>query len=240
MLRPSLWTPPAETIVPNRLENLVTTLQQCLKNITSHFQQVRLASSLAAEDMILTDIIVKQHLPIEIFTLNTGQLNPETQAIQQTAQQHWDIHIATYCPDPDAVNVYLEQHGQSAIYQNITLRRECCRIRKIEPLVRALYQADAWITGQRRSQSATRQQLHIEEYDHQHQLAKFNPLADWQENEVWLYIRKHQLPINTLYQQGYASIGCAPCTRPVKQGENIRAGRWWWENQDTKECGLHQ
>ena len=143
-------------------------------------------------------------------------------------------------PEAAAVERYVSEHGRDAFYESVDLRRECCRIRKIEPLNRAISGADAWLTGQRREQSATREELPFEEFDRNHQIAKFNPIYDWHEVDVWAYVEAHQVPVNALYQQHYPSIGCEPCTKPVRLGEDIRAGRWWWENKDTKECGLHK
>ncbi|WP_084493528.1 phosphoadenylyl-sulfate reductase [Brackiella oedipodis] len=240
--RPALWQVPNTEALQHseELQRLSRTLEQRLVSIAERFETVKLASSLAVEDMVLTDCIAKLKLPIQIFTLNTGMLNAETVALIEQVHAHWQIHLQQYTPDPAAVEQYIQAHGKYAFYESVDLRRECCRIRKIEPLNRALQHADAWLTGQRREQSVTRTELAFEEFDKGHQIAKFNPLFDWSEAAVWAYVQTHDLPINHLYYQGYPSIGCEPCTRPVKLHEDIRAGRWWWENQDTKECGLHR
>ena len=143
-------------------------------------------------------------------------------------------------PLPEAAAAFEREHGAASIYEHIERRRQCCHIRKIEPLNRALSDAPAWLTGQRRSQADSRSRLDFEETDHARGIAKFNPIFDWEEADVWAYAARHQVPLNALYRQGYPSIGCEPCTRPVKRGENIRAGRWWWENQSSQECGLHK
>ena len=147
--------------------------------------------------------------------------------------------LALYRPQPEAVDAYVAQNGLNAFYDSVEMRRECCRVRKVEPLGRALAGNKAWVTGQRRAQSSTRAELHVQEDDPAHGMVKFNPLADWSEQDVWNYIRDHGVPYNALHDQGYPSIGCAPCTRAIEPGEDVRAGRWWWENPDSKECGLH-
>ena len=147
--------------------------------------------------------------------------------------------VALYKPEAAAVDAYVAANGLNAFYDSIEMRKECCRIRKVEPLKRALAGNKAWITGQRRAQSTTRSELAVQEDDTAHGLQKFNPLADWSEDDVWHYLRSHQVPYNPLHEQGYPSIGCEPCTRAIQPGEDVRAGRWWWETPDSKECGLH-
>lgn len=240
MLRPRLWSPPHDAAATQRLPVLTAELQNRLEQIVSQHQHVKFASSLAVEDMVITDVIVHAQLPVEVFTLNTGALNSETCQLLDAAGRHWNIQIVEYRPDEAAVDAYVTAHGKLAFYDSVALRRECCHIRKIEPLNRALSDADAWITGQRREQSSTRTELALVEQDQTHAMAKYNPLADWLETDVWAYAEAKQLPVNALYMQGYPSIGCEPCTRPVKVGEDIRAGRWWWESRDSKECGLHK
>lgn len=156
-----------------------------------------------------------------------------------TINQHYQYSINLYYPQSGAVEDYITQHGLNAFYDSVEQRKLCCRIRKVEPLSRALADADAWLTGQRREQAVTRQELALSEYDQTHRMHKYNPLADWSEAEIWAYLHKHQVPVNALHTHGYPSIGCDPCTTTVKAGEDIRAGRWWWESRDTKECGLH-
>ena len=151
----------------------------------------------------------------------------------------YDYEVVPFRPEPAAVEQYVAGHGLNAFYDSVELRKECCRIRKVEPLNRALAGNKAWITGQRRAQSATRTELAVQEDDAAHGMTKFNPLADWSEEAVWDYIHSHQVPYNPLHDKGFPSIGCEPCTRAIEPGEDVRAGRWWWENPDSKECGLH-
>ncbi|WP_028100315.1 phosphoadenylyl-sulfate reductase [Pseudoduganella violaceinigra] len=210
-----------------------------LERVAAEFSPAVFASSLAAEDMVLTDLILKAGLPIGIFSLETGRLHKETLSMVARVQQRYGYEIALYRPAPAAVDAYVQKKGLNAFYDSVELRKECCNIRKVEPLGRALQGKKAWITGQRRAQSATRSELAVQEYDAPHGMEKFNPLADWSEQEVWDYIRANEVPYNALHDQGFPSIGCEPCTRAIEPGEDVRAGRWWWENPDSKECGLH-
>ena len=218
---------------------LVESTSQTLARIAADFSPAVFASSLAAEDMVLTDLILKAGLPIGIFSLETGRLHPETLAVIDQVKATYGYDVKLYRPQDAAVADYVANHGLNAFYDSVEMRRECCRIRKVEPLGRARAGNMAWVTGQRRSQSSTRAQLDIEENDPAHGMTKFNPLADWSEEDVWNYIRANHVPYNALHDQGFPSIGCAPCTRAVQPGEDVRAGRWWWENPDSKECGLH-
>ncbi|HEY0589533.1 MAG TPA: phosphoadenylyl-sulfate reductase [Pseudoduganella sp.] len=210
-----------------------------LERVAEEFSPAVFASSLAAEDMVLTDLILKAGLPIGIFSLETGRLHKETLGMVERVQERYGYEIALYRPVQAAVDAYVEKKGLNAFYDSVELRKECCNIRKVEPLGRALSGKKAWVTGQRRAQSATRSDLSVQEYDGSHSMEKFNPLADWSEQEVWDYIRANDVPYNPLHDQGYPSIGCEPCTRAIQPGEDVRAGRWWWENPDSKECGLH-
>jgi len=221
------------------LTSLIDATEQTLTRIAADFSPAVFASSLAAEDMVLTDMILKAKLPIGIFSLETGRLHQETLAVLDKVKTRYDHDITLYRPQPEAVAAYVEQNGLNAFYNSVEMRRECCRIRKVEPLGRALAGNKAWVTGQRRAQSTTRAELHVQEDDPAHAMTKFNPLADWSEQDVWDYIRANDVPYNALHDQGYPSIGCEPCTRAVQPGEDVRAGRWWWENPDSKECGLH-
>lgn len=198
-----------------------------------------LASSLSLEDMVLTDLIARGELPIGIFVLDTGRLHGDTLELIGRLEERYGIAVQIHRPLAEAVRGYDEGHGRDAFYRSAELRRQCCEIRKVEPLRRALAGKGAWITGLRRGQSAGRGAVAPREHDAVHGLPKFNPLADWSEDEVWAYLRAHDVPYNRLYDQGYRSIGCAPCTRPVVAGEDARAGRWWWEEAGKKECGLH-
>ena len=221
------------------LPDLIAATRATLEKIASEYSPAVFASSLAAEDMVLTDMILRQQLPISIFTLETGRLHPETLAMIDRIKATYGYDVTPYRPQPEAVNQYVESHGLNGFYDSVEARKECCRIRKIEPLNRALAGNRSWVTGQRRAQSVTRAALDVQEDDPAHQMVKFNPLADWSEEDVWQYLRDHQVPYNPLHDQGYPSIGCAPCTRAIEPGEDVRAGRWWWENPDSQECGLH-
>jgi phosphoadenosine phosphosulfate reductase len=210
-----------------------------LARIVADYTPAVFASSLAAEDMVLTDLILRAKLPIGIFSLETGRLHKETLAVLDAVKATYGYDIALFRPQTEAVDAYVAQNGLNAFYDSVEMRRECCRVRKVEPLGRALLGNKAWITGQRRAQSATRSDLRVEEDDPAHFMTKFNPLADWSEENVWEYIRANNVPYNALHDRGYPSIGCEPCTRAIQPGEDVRAGRWWWENPESKECGLH-
>ena len=218
---------------------LLSATEATLQRVAVEFPSAVLASSLAAEDMVLTDLILRGKLPIGIFTLETGRLHAETLAVLASIRETYGYEVELFRPQPEAVAQYVQQNGLNAFYDSVDLRKECCRIRKVEPLQRALSGKQAWLTGQRRSQSSTRAALDVQEYDAAHGLAKFNPLADWSEEDVWHYIRSNKVPYNALHDKGYPSIGCEPCTRAIQPGEDVRAGRWWWENPESKECGLH-
>lgn len=239
--RPVLWQiPQPDSATQTALQAKVATLTERLSQIAKQHSQPRFASSLAVEDMLIADVIAKQNLPIQIFTLETGKLHPETLALLiQWDSRYPHLPIQRFYPIAENVAKLTANHGQHPYYESIDLRKQCCFIRKIEPLNRALAGADAWLTGQRREQSVTRTALNFAEQDEVRQMAKYNPIFDWSEHDVWAYILSENVPFNALYQQGFPSIGCDPCTRPVKADEDIRAGRWWWENKDSKECGLH-
>jgi phosphoadenosine phosphosulfate reductase len=225
--------------VGHTLAELVTMTRATLARVARDFSPAVFASSLAAEDMVLTDLILKANLPIGIFSLETGRLNRETLDVIGKVKAHYGYDIELFYPQPEAVEQYVTQNGLNAFYDSVEMRRACCGIRKVEPLGRALAGKQAWVTGQRRAQSSTRAELAVQELDAAHGMTKFNPLADWSEQDVWDYIRQNNVPYNALHDQGFPSIGCAPCTRAVQPGEDVRAGRWWWENPDSKECGLH-
>jgi len=223
----------------SNLDTLVTDTLQTLQRIAAEYSPAVFASSLAAEDMVLTDLILQHKLRIGIFSLETGRLHKETLAMLDKVKERYGYDIALFRPQQDAVDQYVTQNGLNAFYDSVEMRRECCRIRKVEPLGRALAGNKAWITGQRRAQAATRSSLAVHEDDPAHLMDKFNPLADWSEQDVWDYLRQHDVPVNALHAQGFPSIGCEPCTRAIEPGEDVRAGRWWWENPESKECGLH-
>ena len=218
---------------------LVAATNVTLQRIASDFTPAVFASSLAAEDMVLTDLILRAKLPIAIFTLETGRLHAETLGMLDRIREIYRYEVTPFKPEAAAVAQYVTQHGLNAFYDSVEMRKECCRIRKVEPLNRALAGNKAWVTGQRRAQSTTRNELNVQEDDAAHAMTKFNPLADWSEEDVWHYIRSHGVPYNPLHDKGFPSIGCEPCTRAIQPGEDVRAGRWWWENPESKECGLH-
>ena len=199
-----------------------------------------LASSFGAEDMVLIDLIARHALSIAVFTLDTGRLPDETHALIERTRAKYAIDVDIYVPEAAAVEGFVRANGVNAFYASPALREQCCAIRKTQPLARALAGKRAWITGLRREQSVTRREVVVEELDAAHGLAKYNPLADWSRDAVWTYLRTHRVPYNALHDRGYASIGCAPCTRAIEPGEDERAGRWWWESADRKECGLHR
>ncbi|MDE2132376.1 MAG: phosphoadenylyl-sulfate reductase [Betaproteobacteria bacterium] len=218
-----------------RIEETLLLLQRAV----AEFQPLALASSLGAEDMVLTDLIFRNQLPVTVFTLDTGRLPEPTQRLMARVREHYGQPIRIYFPEAADVEQFVAQHGVNGFYEGIAQRRACCGIRKVAPLRRALAGQKAWITGLRRDQSPTRTALAVQAWDEEHGLTKFSPLADWSQEEVWSYLRAHHVPYNALHDQGYASIGCSPCTRAIQAGEDERAGRWWWEHPETKECGLH-
>ncbi len=199
-----------------------------------------LASSFGMEDMVLIDMIAKLNGSLTIFTLDTGRLHEETYELMEQVRSKYGLEIKTYFPDRDKVENLVQEKGFFSFRESVDNRKECCHIRKVEPLNRALGGLKAWITGLRRAQGVTRTDIAkvMEDADHP-PLIKINPLAEWTEEQVMTYIAEQNVPINALHKRNYPSIGCAPCTRPVEPGEDIRAGRWWWENPEHKECGLH-
>jgi len=211
-----------------------------LHRVATRHASPALASSFGAEDMVLTDLIARHALPIRVFTLDTGRLPAETYALIDRVREHYQLPIDVFYPDHHALEAFVREHGPNAFYRSVELRKHCCAIRKTAPLVRALSGSGAWITGLRRGQSTTRTDVPIEEFDQSHGLWKFNPLAAWSDADVWRYLRAHGVPYNPLHDRGYPSIGCAPCTRAIEPGEDIRAGRWWWEQPEHKECGIHR
>ena len=196
------------------------------------------ASSLGAEDMVISHLINTLGLKIGIFVLDTGQLHPETLTLLEAFKKSSQAPLSVYQPVQEQAMIFVQKNGPDAMYQSIGLRKACCQIRKIEPLERALSGKKAWITGLRREQSATRAEVPMQDHSDQARL-KFNPLSAWTWGDVWHYIKIHQLAYNPLHDAFYPSIGCAPCTRAISLGEDFRSGRWWWENETAKECGLH-
>ncbi|WP_024301562.1 phosphoadenylyl-sulfate reductase [Pseudogulbenkiania sp. MAI-1] len=222
------------------LEAKLAQTEALLQEIARDHAPAVLANSFGAEDMVLTDLIARLQLPIGIFSLDTGRLPAETYTLMQQVRERYPANpVQVYFPNTAAVESFVNEFGINAFYDSVDNRKSCCHIRKIEPLKRALAGKKAWITGLRREQSPTRQDLGDREFDADNGLMKFNPLIEWSEKDVWAYIRENQVPYNELHDRHYPSIGCAPCTRAISVGEDIRAGRWWWENPENKECGLH-
>lgn len=204
-------------------------------------EKVAIASSFGAEDMVLIDMASRLIPKPRVFTLDTGRLPQETYELIERVRERYNIQIEIYFPEKEKVEEMVKKHGPNLFYQSVELRKLCCQVRKVEPLKRALSGLSAWICGLRREQSVTRSQIEKVEIDEANGgILKINPLADWSTAQVWDYIRKNKVPYNALHDRGYPSIGCLPCTRAVKPGEDIRAGRWWWESPEHKECGLHK
>ena len=202
--------------------------------------KVALASSLGLEDQVITHLIASLRLPIDIFTLDTGRLFQETYDLIERTQERYGRSIRILFPNTKDVEQMLESHGPNLFRKSVELRRLCCHVRKVAPLKRALSELDAWICGLRREQSVTRDSLGVVQWDSANNLAKISPLARWTEQQTWNFIRANKVPYNVLHDKGFPSIGCACCTRAIAPGEDIRAGRWWWENPEHKECGLHR
>ena len=203
-----------------------------------HPARIVQATSLGAEDMVITDLIARHRLPIAVATLETGMLHAETVGLIAQIESRYALEVEVFEPVHESVVHFVRKNGERAMYDSIELRKACCAIRKLEPLSRMLQDRSAWITGMRREQSANRGTVEFAEQDDKGR-AKFNPLADWSWADVWHYIASFEVPYNPLHDQFYPSIGCAPCTRAIAVGEDFRAGRWWWEQEGAKECGLH-
>ncbi len=203
--------------------------------------KIAFSTSFNIEDQVITHFIVMEHYPVGIFTLDTGRMFQETYNVWSETEKKYGINIISYFPDATEVEVMVRHQGINAFYESIENRRNCCYVRKVKPLMRALKNRKIWITGLRAEHSEHRKNMNLFEWDDKYQLIKFNPLIHWTKEEVIDCIRKNKIPYNTLFDKGYLSIGCAPCTRAVKEGEPYRSGRWWWENTDEgkKECGLH-
>jgi phosphoadenosine phosphosulfate reductase len=198
-----------------------------------------IASSFGAEDMVLLDLARKHAPSVRLFTLDTGRLPPETYELMDVARRRYGLEIETYFPERGRVEALESSKGYFSFKESIEARKECCGIRKVEPLRRALAGREAWVTGLRREQSVTRTAVEAVELDATHGLVKVNPLVRWSARETWAYIKENGVPYSALHDRGYPSIGCAPCTRAVRPYEDERAGRWWWESAENRECGLH-
>ncbi len=218
-----------------RAENSISQLHAAV----AEYGNVCYANSLGLESMVLTDLIWEAVPQIEIFSIDTGRLFPETYELIKRLQQRYGRSLKIYYPESAKVDDWVEKHGVNGFRDGIEQRRGCCVARKVEPFRRAISGRGAWVTGIRRGQSASRALAAPVEWDGEYGLHKISPLLDWSDREVWDYIRRKRLPYNTLHDVGFPSIGCSPCTRAVQPGEDSRAGRWWWERADSRECGLH-
>ena len=238
-MSPQVWTEAglAETVKRLESQSAEAVLRWAIENF---YPRIAFASSFGAEDVVVIDLLSKIRKEVVIFTLDTGRLPEETYDLMDRIREKYGIAIKSYFPDKQAVEKLEREKGFYSFRQSVENRKECCGIRKVEPLNRALAELDAWITGLRREQAVTRTGLPKVEADAaHHNMPKINPLADWTTDQLWEYIRKNKRPYNKLHDMNYPSIGCAPCTRAIKPGEDIRAGRWWWESPEHKECGLH-
>ncbi len=228
-----------ESIIKKLKEN--QNIQENLKFLAENSDgKIVFSTSFGIEDQVITDAIFSQKLSaIDVFTLDTGRLFQETYATWDKTLLHYQQNIKTYYPDTKKLQEFISENGINPFYESTNLRRYCCHIRKVEPLKRALEGTKVWITGLRAEHSPNRNELEIIEWDDQYQLYKYNPLLHWTTEEVKEYVSQKGIPYNILHDQGFVSIGCAPCTRALKIGEDFRAGRWWWEDTTKKECGLH-
>lgn len=220
--------------------NLMTPEEAMRYLMDKYGDRIALSSSLSLEDQVITHMMLSIRKNARIFTLDTGRLFPETYSLIDKTNMKYGIKMEIYFPDHEKVEAMTRKHGVNLFYESIEKRKECCNVRKIEPLNRALSTLDVWVCGLRREQSITRGDMKMVEKDPYSNVIKFNPLIDWSLKDVTDYIRANNIPYNPLHDKGYPSIGCQPCTRPVAEGEDIRSGRWWWEDPDKKECGLHK
>ncbi|WP_373003189.1 phosphoadenylyl-sulfate reductase [Sulfurimonas sp.] len=231
------------------MENTVNQLNEEFKNsstlevleflLRETRQNVALSSSFGAEDQVLTDMMLRVDQRANIFTLDTGRLPDETYSVMHETNLKYGIKVKVFFPKATDIEDLYKRQGINGFYDSIENRKSCCSVRKIAPLKRALKNVDFWVTGLRSAQSVTREDMRLFEFDETNNVIKVSPLKDWSEQDIWAYIKTYRVPYNKLHKLGYPSIGCAPCTRPVKEGGDIRSGRWWWENPEHKECGLH-
>jgi phosphoadenosine phosphosulfate reductase len=227
----------AEALSP-RLQSLVEGTRALLERAVAEYKDVVYSNSLGAEAMVLTDIIATYHPEIEIFTLDTGRLHDETLALLDRLERRYQRRIQVFYPDAAQIEQYVRDNGINGFYLGLEERQSCCHIRKVEPFKRAIAGRKAWVTGVRKQQSAERAHGEAIAWDERHGLWKVSPMLDWQEEDVWAFIQARNLPYNPLHDKGFPSIGCAPCTRAVEPGADPRSGRWWWENPESRECGL--
>jgi phosphoadenosine phosphosulfate reductase len=214
--------------------------EQVISWALEHFgNKIAFSTSMGAEDQAILHIIAGLDKTTNVFTLDTGRLFPETYDLIDITSKKYGLPIKTYFPDTKQVEEMVNNKGINLFYESVENRKHCCHVRKIEPLKRAFAGLDAWICGLRREQSITRTDLQMFEWDNKFGLIKINPLINWTEERLWDFIERNNIPYNRLHDKGFPSIGCLPCTRAVEPGEDVRAGRWWWENPETKECGLH-
>ncbi|WEA02226.1 phosphoadenylyl-sulfate reductase [Mucilaginibacter sp. SJ] len=202
--------------------------------------EIVFSTSFGWEDQVISHMIFSNNLPIKVFTLETGRLFRETYSVWAATMNRYQKPIHAYYPNNELLEEMVSKKGPNSFYESVENRKECCGIRKIEPLKRALKGNKIWITGIRAEQSVNRHDMHDLEWDEQNQLVKFHPIFSWTLDEVKAYIKQYNIPYNSLHDKGFPSIGCMPCTRAVAEGEDFRAGRWWWEDQSKKECGLHE
>lgn len=207
--------------------------------IDKYKSEIAFASSMGAEDQVITHFIAEIDKSVKIFTLDTGRVFPETYSLISKTNKHFQINIQIYFPDTNNVEKMINEKGINLFYDSIENRKLCCNIRKIEPLNRAFQGLKVWICGLRREQAITRKDMQMIEWDITNNMLKINPLINWNEKELWDFIKQKGIPYNKLHDQSFPSIGCQPCTRSISEGEDVRAGRWWWENPESKECGLH-
>ncbi|PIQ48795.1 MAG: phosphoadenylyl-sulfate reductase [Cytophagales bacterium CG12_big_fil_rev_8_21_14_0_65_40_12] len=214
-------------------------IEQAMAFLAQQFPNaVKFSSAFGQEDQVITDVIFKNKLEVEVFTLDTGRLFPETYELIEKTRSRYNQNIKTYYPSPQSLEPMVHEKGLFSFYESVENRKQCCYIRKVEPLKRALKDTKVWITGLRASQSENRQNFGLLEWDDANQVIKYNPLLNWSFDQMIDYLKVHNVPYNTLHDKGFISIGCQPCTRAIVDGEDPRAGRWWWE-ASQKECGLH-
>ncbi len=230
---------PAATVSARDLEEKVQSTVELLRAAVQDHGKVVYANSLGAESMVLTDLIWTQVPQIGIFSIDTGRLHEETYQLLERLERRYQRRVQLYYPEPAALEAYTAENGINGFYNGLAERQSCCHIRKVEPFRRAIRDAGAWVTGVRHEQSVQRAQAKAVDFDVPNGLYKISPILDWTNDDVWTYIRSNKLPYNPLHDRGFPSIGCAPCTRAVEPGADSRSGRWWWENADSKECGLH-